>query len=190
MSNHADALFADKQIGFFIYLMVEGVMFGTLFATYFVFTPAATGPAPGEVYDTQSVILASACLLTSSGTLMIAEKGLANHNWRRIWTGLGVTFLLGTAFLVIEVQEFYFYVQDGYTLTSSNFLSAFFVLVGLHASHVLFGLLWMVVLACQSFRSLPYQLFKEKHKIFIYYWHFVDLIWILILVLVYAPFLW
>lgn len=189
MKQTSDVLFQDKRLGFFLYLVVEALMFATLFATYILFTPASVGADPSEVYELRTVVLTSVFLLSSSGTLMIAEKGLKNWDRKKIWIGLGTTFLLGAIFMGLEIHEFYKYVHEGYTITMNNFLSSFYVLVGLHASHVAFGLGWMLLLMGQFKQNLPRNLFIEKHKIFNYYWHFVDVIWVLIILIVYVPYL-
>jgi len=190
MKQMSEILYQDKKLGFFIYLIVEAVMFATLFATYIIFTPPSEGVQPDEVYELKTVILTSVFLLSSSGTLLIAESGLEHWNRTKIWLGLGLTFLLGTLFMGFEIHEFYKYVSEGYTITTNNFLSSFFVLVGLHASHVAFGLAWMILLMLQfKQQNIPGSLFIEKHKIFNYYWHFVDVIWVMIILIVYAPYL-
>lgn len=181
-------LFGDKRMGFFIYLFVEAVMFATLFATYIIYTPAEQGPHPSELFEMKTVVLSSIFLLSSSGTLMIAEKGLERRNAKLILTGLLITFTFGAIFMYFETHEFYKFVSEGHTVAVNNFLSSYFVLVGLHASHVLFGLGWMIVLLIQR-KLIPYTLFEEKHRIFNYYWHFVDIIWVLILIIVYTPYL-
>ncbi|WP_181347739.1 cytochrome c oxidase subunit 3 [Thalassobacillus sp. CUG 92003] len=186
----SEALFKDKRLGFFLYLGVEATMFATLFATYIIYTPAPEGPAPESVYEARTVILASIFLLSSSGTLLVAESGLKDWTLWKIWTGIGITFLFGAIFMGLEVHEFYKYAHEGYTIGANNFLGSFYVLVGLHASHVLFGLCWMSLLMVQLKKNaIPRALFIEKHKIFNYYWHFVDVIWVLIIIIVYTPFL-
>ncbi|SFG32222.1 cytochrome c oxidase subunit 3 [Halobacillus alkaliphilus] len=181
-------LFGDKRIGFFIYLFVEVVMFSTLFATYIIYTPPQTGPHPGELFEWKTTILASIFLLSSSGTLLLSEKGLNNRNMKLVRAGIGLTFLLGAAFMYFEIEEFRKFIMEGHVISTNNFLSSYYVLVGLHASHVTFGLGWMIILFIQG-RVLPFNLFKEKHKIFNYYWHFVDVIWVIILLVVYIPYL-
>lgn len=189
MNNDEAALFKDKQLGFFIYLGVEAVMFATLFATYLIFTPASRGPHPSEVFEAKSVILSSIFLLSSSGTLIIAEKGLKNRQTKKLFVGLGITFLFALTFLGLEIREFYTFVSQGYGISVNVFLSSFYVLVGLHAAHVAFGIGWMITLFAQWKMNIPYSLFTEKQKIFSYYWHFVDVVWIFIIVLVYLPYL-
>lgn len=189
MNDTELALFKDKQMGFFIYLGVEAIMFATLFATYIIFTPAVKGPHPSEVFEWKSLILSSFFLLSSSVTLIIAEKGLTNEQMKKLVIGLGITLVFALVFLGLEVSEFYRYVLEGNEISTNTFLSAFYVLVGLHAAHVLFGACWMGVLFVQFKQKIPRALFTEKLKIFSYYWHFVDIIWIFIIVLVYLPYL-
>lgn len=189
MNNDVATLFKDKQIGFFIYLGIESVMFLTLFATYMIFTPSSEGPHPADVFEAKSVILSSIFLLSSSGTLYLAEKGLDGRRWKQILPWLSITLLFGFVFLGLEIQEFYTYSQQGYVLSTSSFVSSFYVLVGLHAAHVAFGCGWMIILFIQLKRRIPYSLYREKFKMFSYYWHFVDIIWVFIIAIVYLRFL-
>src|SRR5699024_12632863 len=104
--------------------------------------------------------------------------------------GLTVTLLFGLVFLGFEITEFSGFVADGYGVSTSSFLSAYYELVGLHAAHVLFGCGWMIVLFIQLFGiKIPDYLFEEKFTIFSYYWHFFDAIWVFIILLVYLPYL-
>lgn len=189
MNEYETALFKDKQMGFFIYLGVEAVMFATLFVTYIIFTPAVKDPHPSDVFEVKSLVLSSFFLLSSSVTLIVAERGNRNGHFKKLLIGLGITLVFALVFLGLEVSEFYGYVQDGYTISTNTFLSAFYVLVGLHAAHVLFGAGWMIVLFIQLRWQIPKSLFSEKLKVFSYYWHFVDIIWMFIIVLVYLPYL-
>lgn len=189
MNEYEAALFKDKQIGFFIYLGVEAIMFAVLFATYLIFTPARQGPHPTEVFEAKSVIQSSFFLLSSSITLIAAEKGLMKNNKKKFLVWFGITLLFAVIFLGLEIKEFHTFVSEGYGISANVFMSAFYVLVGLHASHVAFGIGWMIVLFAQYKRRIPASLFSEKHKIFSYYWHFVDVIWIFIIILVYLPYL-
>ncbi|WP_106495982.1 cytochrome c oxidase subunit 3 [Lentibacillus sp. Marseille-P4043] len=189
MNEYEAALFKDKQIGFFIYLGVEAIMFATLFVTYIIFTPASIGPKPTELSEVKSVILSSFFLLSSSGTLMVAEKGMANRQYKKLLGWLGITCLFALIFLGIEVHEFSTYLQEGYGMSANVFMSSFYVLVGLHAAHVGFGIGWMGTLFIQFKKKIPQSLFIEKQKIFSYYWHFVDVVWVFIIIFVYLPYL-
>lgn len=189
MNEYETALFKDKQMGFFIYLGVEAIMFATLFATYMIFTPATKDPHPSALFELKSLLLSSFFLLSSSVTLILAEKGLTRGNTRKLLIWLGTTLLFALIFLGLEIHEFYKYVQKGYGISSNTFMSSFYVLVGLHAAHVLFGAGWISVLFIQFKKKIAKALYEEKVKTFSYYWHFVDIIWIFIIVLVYLPYL-
>ncbi|MFZ3578541.1 cytochrome c oxidase subunit 3 [Virgibacillus sp. DJP39] len=190
MNNNQKALFKDKRLGFFIYLFVESVMFATLFATYLIFTPPSSDPMPSKVFSMKSLIMSSVFLLSSSGTLLFAEKGLDKRKKINIMIGLEMTLLLGLIFLGLEIHEFYKYVKEGYGISANVFMSSFYVLVGLHAAHVTFGIGWMILLLTQFKRmKIPYALYIEKQRIFQYYWHFVDVVWVFIIIIVYLPYL-
>ncbi|MFC4558130.1 cytochrome c oxidase subunit 3 [Virgibacillus kekensis] len=191
MDNEQTAiLFKDKKYGFFIYLFVEAIMFATLFATYIIFTPPEEGPTPANVFKWKNVILLSLFLLPSSLTLMISEKALKYNQPERLVTGLVLTLLLGLTFFFMEANEFYTYmVHDGYLMSTSNFFASYYVLVGLHAAHVGFGCFWMILLLIQYHMKIPRTLYEEKQRIFQYYWHFVDVIWLFIVMIVYLPYL-
>lgn len=189
MNEYELTLFKDKQLGFFIYLGIEAIMFTVLFATYLIFTPSSVGPHPSEVFDVTTVILTSVFLLSSSGTLWIAGRELTKKSINKIYLWLGVTLLLALIFIGLEINEFYQYVQAGNTLSTNSFLSSFYVLLGLHGAHVIFGCGWMIMLLIHLKRRISNSLFTEKFKIFSYYWHFVDSIWILIVLIVYLRYL-
>lgn len=190
MNVMEENLFKDKRLGFIIYLSVEAIMFLTLFATYMIFTPATEGPHPSDIFDAKTVALSSFFLLSSSGTLFIAERKMNEKVFSIFACWLGITLLFGFIFLGFEVNEFRGFVADGYSISTSSFLSSYYALVGLHAAHVLFGCGWMLVLFAQLFlMNTPFTLYKEKIKIFSYYWHFVDTVWIFIILIVYARYL-
>lgn len=190
LSQYEKDLFADKKLGFFIYLGVEAVMFLTLFITYLIFTPSSEGPAASDLFSVVTVVMSSIFLLSSSGTVMLAEKGIERAHDQKTITWLVITLILAVIFLVFEINEFSGFLSDGYGISTSSFLSSYYVLVGLHAAHVLFGCGWMIILLIQlKGIHIPYHLFVEKFKIFSYYWHFVDIVWIFIILFVYAKYL-
>ncbi|UOQ47089.1 cytochrome c oxidase subunit 3 [Gracilibacillus caseinilyticus] len=183
-------LFQDKRIGFFLYLIIDITMFAILFATYFIYTPGSIGPKPEEVFETKTVILSSVFLLSSSATLHYSEVQYRKKQSGRFYIGWSLTALLGLAFLRVEIDEFHKYWTEGYQIDTNVFLASFYVLVGLHAAHVTFGLGWMMQLLTQWRQAkLPSRLYMEKQKIFGYYWHFVDSIWVFIVLIVYLPYL-
>jgi cytochrome c oxidase subunit 3 len=106
-------------------------------------------------------------------------------NVRAMQFWLGVTVLLGLAFLILEIYEFVHYVHEGHTFTSSAFGSSFYALVGTHGAHVTFGICWIIGLMIQTARrGLTYEM---APKLFLssLYWHFIDVVWVFIFTLVY-----
>jgi len=174
---------APKRIvvayGFWIFLLSDIVMFSVLFAAYAVLRRAtAGGPTGGELFNQVSVAVETASLLVSSYTCGLMS--LAINSRRRVGTYLGgvVTFVLGAAFLALEIREFASMAARGATPQSSAFLSAFFTLVGCHGLHVSAGLIWLIVMMAQvaimGFRSTV----QRRLKCFSLFWHTLDIIWV------------
>lgn len=113
--------------------------------------------------------------------MIAARRG--NKAQTLIWFGL--TFLLGLAFLELEIKEFAEFIHEGHTFTSNAFMSSFFALVGTHGLHITSGLLWMgVTLAYVSVRGLNKHLVR-KLALLSLFWHFLDIVWIFIFTIVY-----
>jgi cytochrome o ubiquinol oxidase subunit 3 len=98
---------------------------------------------------------------------------------------LGMTFLLGAAFLAMELFEFTKLAQEGYGWTTSAFLSAFFGLVGTHGLHIAVGLIWLSGLMIMLYKKGLTNTLHKRLALFSLYWHFLDIIWIFIFTLVY-----
>lgn len=173
-------------VGFWVFLAAEVSLFATLFATYAVlYGRTASAPEPGDIFELTTVLVMTFILLTSSFTC-----GLAIHNMRQqsingLLSWLAITFMLGLSFIGLEIYEFIGYVQDGATLSSSSFWSAFFVLAGTHGVHVSLGIGWMLFIWIQVKQRGLTQVTHRKVFIVGLYWHFLDVIWIFIFTSVY-----
>ena len=177
----------DKTIfGFWVYLMTDCVLFASLFATYAVMRSSTFGgPTGADIFKLPSVLLETMFLLTSSFTCGLAILAAERNKKGQVMAWFTSTFLLGAAFLTIELSEFHKLVQDGHSWRVSGFLSSFFTLVGTHGLHITIGLLWLAVLLIHVYkRGLPPSLVK-KLKLFSMFWHFLDIIWIFIFTIVY-----
>src|SRR3954447_14773470 len=142
--RHAAAEMAFKRIvvgyGFWIFLLSDIVMFSALFASYAVLVGAtAGGPSGRELFNLGSVGIETACLLLSSFTCGLASIGARMRNGFWFYGAMAATFMLGVAFLGIEIREFANMIAIGAGPTRSAFLSAFFTLVGCHGLHVTVG---------------------------------------------------
>ncbi len=182
--HHPDG--ASTPLGFWIYLMSDCLIFAMLFAAFGVLGGAyAAGPGPKDLFDMPLVALNTAFLLISSITYGFAM--LAAHEGRQTstLTWLGVTGLLGVAFLGVELYEFSHLIHEGAGPQRSAFLSAFFTLVGTHGLHVTFGVIWLVTLMAQvAQRGLDGRNLRRLTCLSMF-WHFLDVIWIGVFTTVY-----
>lgn len=173
--------------GFWVFLMSDAVVFALLFAIYGTMLGAtAGGPGAADEFKIGSAFVETLILLTSSFTFGMASIALKrDKRARRLVLWLLATLVLGLAFLVMEVNDFATMVSHGATADRSGFLSAFYVLVGMHGLHVTAGVVWILVL----FVQLAGYGRDEKVKINLIrlslFWHFLDVVWIAIFSVVY-----
>ena len=181
---------APKRIvvayGFWIFLLSDIVMFSVLFATYAVLVNAtAGGPTGAQLFNQVSVALETACLLVSSYTCGLMSLAINARRQIATYSRALVTFVLGAAFLALEIREFVGMIAIGATPQRSAFLSAFFTLVGCHGVHVTVGLIWLAVMMAQvaimGFRPVV----QRRLQCFSLFWHTLDIIWVAIFSVVY-----
>jgi len=184
--HEEQAILNRSSVGFWIYLMTDCLLFASLFATFAVLRNAtAGGPAGSDIFELPLVLTETVILLLSSFTCGMALLGLKTKNIRQIFIALGATYILGVAFLSIEVAEFAKLISEGHSWQQSAFLSAFFTLVATHGLHILAGLIWLVVLVVVLSRKGITPKFARQLTLFGLFWHFLDLVWIFIFTVVY-----
>ena len=174
------------RFGFWIYLLTDVMLFGSLFATFMVLRHnTAGGPSAKDIIDPNFVLLQTLALLASSFTVAVALLAARHGKLRQMQSYLWATFVLGSIFLGMELYEFTHLVQAGHGWTTSAFLSSFFALVGTHGAHITVGLIWLVAwLAYFYKRGLsPHML--RKLGLFSLFWHFLDIVWIWVFTIVY-----
>ncbi|RCW41207.1 cytochrome o ubiquinol oxidase subunit III [Paenibacillus prosopidis] len=175
-----------KMFGFWLFLITDVILFGTLFATFVVLRfNTAAGPTPAELIELQGIIISTFILLTSSFTSGIAVLEMNKGNKRGLILWLAITALLGASFVYLEVTEFMHLVHEGAAIGTSAYWSAFFTLVGTHGLHVSLGLVWMIALMLQLSRRGITPVTKRKVNIISLYWHFLDVVWIFVFTIVY-----
>lgn len=173
-------------LGFWIYLMTDCILFGTLFATYIVLHKNTFGgPGAGELFDMPFVLIETMILLTSSFTCGLAMIAVRNKNIKLTAALFSLTFVLGASFLGMELYEFSHLVSEGNSWQRSGFLSSFFTLVGTHGLHIAIGLLWLLVMGWQLLRRGFTDGAIRRLTLFSMFWHFLDIIWIFIFTFVY-----
>jgi cytochrome o ubiquinol oxidase subunit III len=175
-----------KVIGFWIFLVTDCVLFGTLFATYAVLMHSyAGGPTGKELFQLPGVIASTFILLTSSFTSGVAMLAMHKGKVKQVIGWLAITAILGLSFVVLEVTEFAHLVSEGAAISTSAFWSAFYVLVGTHGLHVTLGLFWMAALMIQLGKHGITAVTKRKVTNLGLYWHFLDVVWIFLFTVVY-----
>lgn len=177
---------AKPYIGFWIYLMTDCILFASLFATYAVLRGSTFGgPSGSDLFSLPFVLTETLILLASSFACGLGVLAARVHDKKQVLTWFGITFLLGLAFLGLEVQEFSEFIHEGNGPDRSAFLSAFFTLVGTHGLHISAGLLWMGVLMARILkRGLDGSSLKRLVLLSLF-WHFLDIVWIFIFTIVY-----
>lgn len=172
--------------GFWVYIMTDCVLFATLFATYGVLRNNTFGsPSASELFSMPFVLTETLILLTSSFTAGLAMIAVHAKRKQLAMLFLSLTFLLGAAFLGMELFEFNELVHEGHSWTASAFLTAFFTLVGTHGLHITTGLLWLIVLMTQLARKGFTGGTVKRLTLFSLFWHFLDIVWIFIFTIVY-----
>lgn len=175
-----------KQYGFWIYLMSDCILFGSLFATYAVLVNAtAGGPAGKDIFELPFVFVETMLLLVSSITFGFGIIAMKREDVAGLKRWLLITGLLGLGFITMEVYEFHHLIAEGFGPQRSAFLSAFFALVATHGLHVTFGLIWLVVCYIQLSRKGLNDLIKGRFYCLSLFWHFLDIVWICVFTIVY-----
>lgn len=172
--------------GFWVYLMTDLLMFSILFACYAVLHGNTNGgPSGRELFSMPGALTETLLLLTSSFTCGIGMYAARSGQKRQTLLWFGITFLLGLSFLGLELKEFHEFISAGHTLTTSGFLSSFFVLVGTHGLHITFGLLWMAITLVFTIKRGLTKPMVRKLSYLSLFWHFLDIVWIFIFTIVY-----
>ena len=177
--GHAHHPETGTNLGFWIYLVSDCLIFAILFAVHAVLgRNYAAGPSPADLFDLRLILIATFMLLFSSITYGFAMLNSYKNNINRTIGWLLVTGLFGLAFLGIEIYEFQHLVHLEATPQRSAFLSSFFTLVGTHGLHVTFGLIWLVTLVVQLKKHGLIEANRRRLMCLSMFWHFLDVIWI------------
>jgi len=172
--------------GFWLFLLSDIIVFSALFAAYAVLSGrTAGGPSGVQLFHRPTVLVETGCLLLSS--FACAMMALAIELRRRGWMVVGAlaTFVLGAAFLALELGELRAMITRGAGPDRSAFLSAFFALVGTHGLHVSLGLAWLVSMVAQVFTLGWRPMVIGRLACFGLFWHALDIVWIGVFTIVY-----
>ena len=179
------ALPSRRKIGVISLIVTETALF-TIFAVAYLFYigKSLTGPYPAQVLEPS--ILATICLLSSSVTIMLAERAFrteATGSFRLWWL---ITIVLAVVFLgwtALEWRRLIY--QHNLTIATNLFGTSFYSLVGLHATHVVAGLTLLTLVFWLSLRGVVTRSYSEHIEMISWYWHFVDAVWVVVFTVVY-----
>ncbi|WP_110665302.1 cytochrome o ubiquinol oxidase subunit III [Salinicola halophilus] len=177
---------AIKVFGFWVYLMSDLVIFGTLFATFAVLlSGTAGGPGASDIVELPLIFVSTIFLLVSSFTFGLAILAQTAGDKGGVLKWLAVTFLLGLGFICLEIYEFHHLIAEGFGPDRSAFLSGFFTLVGTHGLHVSLGLVWILIMFFQISKQGLSDVTKPRMLCLSLFWHFLDIVWICVFSFVY-----
>jgi len=183
---HSSTGLSNNKLGMWLFLGSECLLFGGLISTYMLYRGRnGGGPGPSQVYDIPFTSVSSFVLLMSSLTMVLAVTAAKRGDDRttRLW--LSVTALLGATFVGGQVYEFTTFYREGLGFTTSLFSSSLYTLTGFHGVHVSVGIVMLMAMVGILARSRVPGDKSEVVELIGLYWHFVDIVWIVIFTLVY-----
>jgi len=176
----------DVKLMMWVFLASDTMFFGSLIGTYLAYKDRSlVGPLPRDVFDIPLTTVSTFVLLMSSFLMVLALHAIRQNDLPkfRLWTA-GVAFF-GSIFLGFQVYEFVHFVNMGLTIKQNLFGTTFFILTGTHGVHVTVGVIWLLSLIMASYiRPMA-----AKDAVYVeiagLYWHFVDIVWIVIFTVIY-----
>ncbi len=168
------------------FLGSDCLFFVSLIATFLVYRGRSlVGPYPADVYDIPYTSVSSFVLLMSSLTMVLALSAINRGDERRLRIWLVATALLGLVFLGGQAYEFTTFYNNGLWIQTNLFGSTLLVTTGFHGTHVFIGVLWLLSLWVASMQGKVKKKDALSVEIAGLYWHFVDVVWIVIFTVVY-----
>ena len=178
---------SNDKLAMWAFLGSECLLFGALISTFFLYRSRAPlgSVKPHDVYDIPFTSVSSFILLMSSLTMVLALSAFNKADTRRATVWLSATALLGATFLGGQIYEFTVFIREGMTMKTNPASSSFYVLTGFHGTHVALGVLMLLglVILIRAGRLTPER--AETVEIAGLYWHFVDVVWVVVFTVVY-----
>ena len=188
VETRPDTGLTSPKLGVWLFLASEVMLFGSLFSSYVLLrTGAEAWPRQADIVNIPLATLNTAVLIASSVTMVMSWASLKMNNFAKYKLYMGLTFLAGVAFLVIKSIEYNEKFSHHYYPSTNNFIAIYFLMTGLHAIHVIGG---MVVNGffwgpgSKMWKTEP-EKFTNRIEVAGLYWHFVDLVWIFLFPVLY-----
>jgi cytochrome c oxidase subunit III len=173
-------------VGMACLIIAESAIFIIFVVAYIYYIgKSLSGPTPAQVLELP--IFGTICLLSSSITVHFAVSALRKENFRAFTLNMAGTVLLGGIFLLTTAREWYHLIHDeGLTIKTNLFGTTYYSLVGLHATHVVVGLIMLSLVLAFSLAGRVKEEHSEKLEALSLYWHFVDAVWVVVFLVVYV----
>jgi heme/copper-type cytochrome/quinol oxidase subunit 3 len=176
---------SNSKLAMWLFLASDCLLFGALISTFVLYKGKVTSFPDQSIFDIPFTSVSSFVLLMSSLTMVLGVSAIqrGDHRSMRLW--LGATATLGATFIAGQIYEFTVFYREGMGLTTNTFSSAFYTLTGFHGAHVTGGIIMLITAIILSLRGAITQQKAETVEIIGLYWHFVDIVWIVIFAVVY-----
>ena len=175
-----------RKLLMWVFLGSDCLFFGALIATYMVYRgQSLAGPYPIDIINVPVTTISTFVLLMSSFAMVQALAATHADNKRGIVGWLVATAVLGSIFIGFQIVEFNTFKNEGLTLGGNLFGATFFTLTGFHGAHVTLGIIWLVAMAIVANKGRVGPNSVLDIELLGLYWHFVDIVWIVIFTLLY-----
>ena len=175
-----------RKLLMWVFLGSDCLFFGALIATYMVYRgQSLNGPYPNDIIDVPITTISTFVLLCSSFAMVQALAATNANNQRGIKIWLLATIIMGSIFIAFQIYEFNTFKNEGLALGTNLFGASFFTLTGFHGAHVTLGIIWLLGLYIISFKGRLGPATALDVELAGLYWHFVDIVWIVIFTLLY-----
>jgi len=174
-----------RKTAMWVFLGSEAMFFGAMISTFILYRGTTNGGPGSEIFNIPFTSASSFVLLMSSLTMVLAHNAFEKKDMHQVRVWLAATALLGTIFLAGQIFEFTEFIDEGLTLPRSPFGSAFYMLTGVHGAHVAVGVFLLVAMFLLSLNGRLHDDRGLNVELIGLYWHFVDIVWIVIFTVVY-----
>jgi heme/copper-type cytochrome/quinol oxidase subunit 3 len=176
----------NRKLAIWTFIGSECLFFASLISTYLVYRgKSLVGPFPKDIFEIPLVTFGTALLLFSSLFVVLALNAAEQGNRKKTILWLGLTIVCGLFFIGMQVYEFSHFVHKGLTMQGNLFGASFYTLTGFHGTHVTIGVVWLLTVFIELLRGKLPPAKALNLEIAALYWHFVDVVWIVIFPVVY-----
>ena len=175
----------NRKLLIWAFLGSDVLFFGTLIATHLLYRGRSLVGHTEDIFSIPVTSASTFILLMSSLAMVLALSGIQRGNLRTMRFWIAITAIFGSIFVGFQMFEFHEFVQEGLTPRTNLFGSTFFTMTGFHGAHVAIGVLWLWSIFFASFRWSAGERNSLNVEIVGLYWHFVDIVWVVIFGVVY-----